>query len=48
MDHIVNAWQSELRQNLDRPRELGGAVVFEDYPGALEAADDGEVSGDCA
>ena len=48
MDHIMNARQGELRQNLDRPRELEGAVVFENYLGALEAADDGEVGGDCA
>ena len=46
MDHITNALQGELRQALDRLRELGGAVVFEDYPGALEAGDDGEVGGD--
>jgi DnaK suppressor protein len=46
MDQITNTLQSELRQTLDRLRELGGAVVFEDYPGALEAGDDGEVGGD--
>jgi DnaK suppressor protein len=46
MDQITNTLQSELRQTLDRLRQLGGAVVFEDYPGALEAGDDGEVGGD--
>jgi DnaK suppressor protein len=46
MDQIANALQGELRQTLDRLRDLGGAVVFEDYPGALEAGDDGEVGGD--
>lgn len=46
MDHITKALQGDLRQTLDRLRELGGAVVFEDYPGALEAGDDGEVGGD--
>jgi DnaK suppressor protein len=46
MDQIENALQGELRQTIDRLRELGGAVVFEDYPGALEAGDDGEVGGD--
>lgn len=46
MDQITNTLQGELRQTLDRLRQLGGAVVFEDYPGALEAGDDGEVGGD--
>ena len=46
MDQIATALQGELRQTLDRLRDLGGAVVFEDYPGALEAGDDGEVGGD--
>ncbi|HMH78494.1 MAG TPA: TraR/DksA C4-type zinc finger protein, partial [Candidatus Udaeobacter sp.] len=46
MDQIANALQGELRQTLDRLRDLGGAVIFEDYPGALEAGDDGEVGGD--
>ena len=46
MDQIANALQGELQQTLDRLRDLGGAVVLEDYPGALEAGDDGEVGGD--
>ena len=46
MDRITKTLQGDLRQTLDRLRELGGAVVFEDYPGALEAGDDGEVGGD--
>lgn len=46
MDQIANTLQGELRHTLDRLRDLGGAVVFEDYPGALEAGDDGEVGGD--
>lgn len=48
VNHTMNARQGDLRQTLDRPRERGGAVVFEDYPGALEAGDDGEVGGHCA
>jgi len=46
MDQIANALRGELRHTLDRLRDLGGAVVFEDYPGALETGDDGEVGGD--
>lgn len=46
MEQIANTLQGALRQTLDRLRDLGGAVVFEDYPGALEAGDDGEVGGD--
>jgi len=46
MDRIASALQGELRQTLDRLRSLGGAVVFEDYPGALEESADGEVGGD--
>lgn len=46
MEQIANALQGELRQTLDRLRDLGGAVVFEDYPGALESGDDGEGGGD--
>lgn len=46
MDHITNTLQGELRHTLDRLRELGGAIAFEDYPGALEAGADGEVGGD--
>jgi DnaK suppressor protein len=46
MDRIESALQGELRQTLDRLRSLGGAVVFEDYPGALEESADGEVGGD--
>jgi RNA polymerase-binding transcription factor DksA len=46
MDHITNTLQGELRHTLDRLRDLGGAIVFEDYPGALESGADGEVGGD--
>ncbi len=46
MDHITNTLQGALRQTLDRLRDLGGAIVFEDDPGALEAGGDGEVGGD--
>lgn len=46
MDRIASALQGELRQTLDRLRDLGGAVIFEDYPGALEQGADGEVGGD--
>lgn len=46
MERIANVLQGELRQTLDRLRDLGGAVIFEDYPGALEQSADGEVGGD--
>lgn len=46
MERIANVLQGELRQTLDRLRDLGGAVIFEDYPGALEEGADGEVGGD--
>ncbi len=47
MDAIKRSLQRQLQQTIDRLKGLGGAVVFEDYPGALE--DDAQgVSGDAA
>jgi hypothetical protein len=34
MDQIASALQRELRQTVHRLKDLGGAVVLEDYPGA--------------
>ena len=46
MDELRGMLLGELHEVLDRLTDLGGAVVFEDYPGALE--DDGliEAGGD--
>jgi DnaK suppressor protein len=46
MDQIASTLQGELRRTVDRLKDLGGAVVFEDYPGAFEESDQGEVGGD--
>jgi DnaK suppressor protein len=35
MEEIKRRLESELSQTMDRIRQLGGAVVFEDYPGAI-------------
>jgi hypothetical protein len=43
MDAIKYALQEQLEETIERLRGLGGAVVFEDYPGALE--DDGQGDG---
>lgn len=40
MEAVQDALQEELEQTVARLKRLGGAVVFEDYPGAL--ADDGQ------
>jgi RNA polymerase-binding transcription factor DksA len=46
MNAIESALREELQDTIGRLNGLGGAVVFEDYPGALEADDQGEGSGD--
>jgi RNA polymerase-binding transcription factor DksA len=43
METIERALRTQLRQTADRLKTLGGAVVFEDYRGALE--DDGQGEG---
>ncbi|HEV8436936.1 MAG TPA: TraR/DksA family transcriptional regulator [Methylomirabilota bacterium] len=35
MDEIRQRLESDLNQTMERIRQLGGAVVFEDYPGAV-------------
>jgi DnaK suppressor protein len=40
MDAIKHALQGQLEETIERLKGMGGAVVFEDYPGALE--DDGQ------
>ncbi len=39
METIERTLQGELRETIECPKGLGGAVVFENYPGAPE--DDG-------
>jgi RNA polymerase-binding transcription factor DksA len=46
METIERTLQGELRQTIERLRGLGGAVVFEDYPGALEEGGQGDAGGD--
>jgi DnaK suppressor protein len=46
MDETASALQGELRQTFDRLKELGGAVMLEDYPGAPEMGDQGDGGGD--
>ena len=46
METIEHTLQGELRQTIERLRGLGGAVVFEDYPGALEEDGQGDAGGD--
>jgi DnaK suppressor protein len=46
MEEIASVLQGALRQTVDRLRDTGGAVIFEDYPGALEESDQGDVGGD--
>jgi hypothetical protein len=38
--------EGQLRQTVDRLKGLGGAVVFEDYPGVQEDEGQGEVGSD--
>jgi DnaK suppressor protein len=46
MDDIQRALQEQLAHTVDRLRELGGAVAFEDDPGAREDEGQGEAPGD--
>ncbi len=46
MEEIASVLQGALRQTVDRLRDMGGAGVFEDYPGALEEGDQEDVGGD--
>ncbi len=48
MDTIKNTLQRQLQQTVDRLKGMGGAVIFEDYPGALQEEGQGEVGGDAA
>jgi DnaK suppressor protein len=43
METIEHTLQGELYRTIERLKGLGGAVVFEDYPGALE--EDGQSDG---
>src|SRR5215470_16458320 len=43
MDAIEKSLRRQLQQTIDRLKALGGAVVFDDDPGALE--DDGQGEG---
>jgi RNA polymerase-binding transcription factor DksA len=38
----------QLQQTIDRLKGMGGAVIFEDYPGALQEEGQGEAGGDSA
>lgn len=46
MEAIKDALQEELEQTVARLKKLGGAVVFEDYPGALVADGQDDASSD--
>jgi RNA polymerase-binding transcription factor DksA len=46
MDAIKSALQGQMEQTIDRLKGLGGAVAFEDYPGALGDEGQGEAGGD--
>jgi len=48
MDTIKNALHGQLQQTIDRLKGMGGAVIFEDYPGALQEEGQGEAGGDSA
>jgi RNA polymerase-binding transcription factor DksA len=48
MDAIKHALQGQLDETIERLKGLGGAVVFEDYPGALEDDGLGDAGGDGA
>jgi len=45
METIERTLQGELRETIERLKGLGGAVVFEDYPGALEEDGQGDAGG---
>ena len=48
MDAIKHALQEQLEETIERLKGMGGAVVFEDYPGALEDDGQGDAGGDGA
>ena len=48
MDAIKHALQGQLEETIERLKGMGGAVVFEDYPGALEDDGQGDAGGDGA
>ena len=48
MDAIKQALQGQLEETIERLKGLGGAAVFEDYPGALEDDSQGDAGGDGA
>ena len=48
MDAIKDALQEQLEETIERLKGQGGAVVFEDYPGALEDDGQGDAGGDGA
>ena len=48
MDAIKHALQEQLEETIERLKGLGGAVVFEDYPGALEDDSQGDAGSDAA
>ena len=48
MDAIKHALQEQLEETIERLKGQGGAVVFEDYPGALEDDGQGDAGGDGA
>src|SRR4029077_1758892 len=46
MDDIRRALEQELKHTVDRLKGLGGAIAFEDDPGAREDEGQGEAAGD--
>jgi len=48
MDAIKHALQERLEETIERLKGLGGAVVFEDYPGAPEDDGQGDAGSDGA
>ena len=48
MDTIRSALLGQLEQTIERLNGLGGAVVFEAYPGAVKDEGQGEAGGDAA
>ncbi len=48
MDAIKHALQEQLEETIERLKGQGGAVVFEDYPGALEDDRQGDAGSDGA
>src|SRR5260370_39832346 len=48
MDAIKHDLQERLEETIERLKGLGGAVAFEDYPGALEDDGQGDAGSDGA